>query len=364
MKETMILKVSDFAFEEKLKILAKMLAEGKTVAFPTETVYGLGANALDESAISQIYAAKGRPSDNPLIVHIADLEMLEVLVSEIKPYAKALMAAFWPGPIAFIFKKCDRVPTSVTGGLDTVAVRMPDHEVARALIRLSGVPVAAPSANLSGKPSPTLGRFVAEDLFGRVDCIIDGGAVSVGLESTVLDVTGEIPVILRPGKITKEAISEVVGACDVDAATESLSEVTMVAKSPGMKYKHYAPNATLHVYLGDAMGVVKAMYEKTEAAIRANQKVALFVVDEEWCVLEKLFENTLSKADFDKHVVVFSQGSIKALDRYASQLFRDLRDADAHGCDLILARGVEAEGIGKALMNRLIKASEGSVFKI
>lgn len=363
-KNTLIIKINPATMEEQLIKPAKMLAAGKTVAFPTETVYGLGANALSESAVDAIYEAKGRPSDNPLIVHIASLEMLDELAEEIKPYAIKLMEAFWPGPITFVVRKKSHVPYKVTGGLETVGVRMPSHPVALALISLSGVPVAAPSANLSGKPSPTDVKYVLQDMSGRVDCIVDGGDSHVGLESTVLDVTGDVPVILRPGKITREMIVECIGACEVDPALNNRSEHDLVPKSPGMKYRHYAPDAEVNVYSGDRMSVIKTFYNIIIEAIESGKHIGVMIFEEDALVLEKLLDADPVFRRFKDQVHLMREGSSKELDTFARNLFKDLRKLDELGADVILVHGVSENELGHAIMNRLEKASEGRVFKI
>lgn len=346
-----------------LKEPAEILEKGGTVAFPTETVYGLGANALDDLAIQKIYEAKGRPSDNPLIVHIASLDMLNALALEIKQYVHKLMSEFWPGPITFVLRKRPEISSKVSGGLDTIAVRMPSHIVALRLIALSGKPIAAPSANLSGKPSPTASKYVVTDLFGRVDCIIDGGDCEVGLESTVLDVTGDVPVILRPGKITKEQIEACVGTCEIDAAIQGLAiDTSGVAKSPGMKYRHYAPNAEVHVYVGTTSDVIRFFYEKTQALLTGSSThVGIMTFDEDAEVLYKLFDHV--PAIYDK-VDIIKLGSAKDWSLYGNKLFDCLRKVDELGCDVVLVRGVEEVGLGGAIMNRLKKASEGKVTRI
>ena len=351
------------ALAEILKPAAALLAEDKTVAFPTETVYGLGANALSDDAIDQIYQAKGRPSDNPLIVHIASLDMLAMLAEEVKPYARDLMAAFWPGPITFVFKKTAAVPMKVTGGLSTVAVRMPDHAVAQTLIALSGKPIAAPSANLSGKPSPTTAAHVIEDLNGRVDCIVAGGNTVVGLESTVLDVTGDVPVILRPGKVTQEDIAAVVGLCDIDPAiTGAVIDVSGAAKSPGMKYRHYAPAAHVQVYIGTTTDVIRTFDAEAHKLVEGGaEKVGILTFSEDLEVLTRLIKSDVLLSG---RVEYISAGSANDLSVYGKVLFEALRDFDERGCDVILVRGVEEKGIGGAIMNRLKKASEGKVTRI
>ncbi len=346
-----------------LEIPAEMLAKGGTVAFPTETVYGLGANALDDLAIQKIYEAKGRPSDNPLIVHIASIDMLDALALEVKPYVYRLMDAFWPGPITFVFKKRPEISNKVSGGLDTIAVRMPSHFIALRLIALSGKPIAAPSANLSGKPSPTSSKYVIEDLFGRVDCIIDGGNCDVGLESTVLDVTGDIPIILRPGKITGEQIKECVGVCETDAAIKGASiDTSGIARSPGMKYKHYAPKAEVHVFVGATSDLIRLFYEKTLSLVASSStRVGIMTFDEDVQVLYKLFTHV---PEVYEKVSILPLGSAKDWSSYGNKLFECLRRVDELGCEVVLVRGVEEIGLGGAIMNRLKKASDGKVTRI
>lgn len=349
--ETKIFDIKDENIDAAhLQEAAQILHRGGTVAFPTETVYGLGANALDANAVAKIYVAKGRPSDNPLIVHIAEVEELAPLVDHVPEMAKKLMDAFWPGPLTLIFPKHNNVPESVTAGLSTVAVRMPSHPIARTLIREAKVPVAAPSANLSGKPSPTDGKHVVNDLNGRVDAIVCGPASDVGIESTVLDVTGEIPIILRPGGVTREDIIRVVGACDVDPAIEKAMSKELTPKSPGMKYTHYAPAADLYVYEGQTAKVVmhiqklKAQYEDE------GLKVGIMTCDE--------------------HVSDYGDGYIKSLGSklepavLASNLFAVLRAFDIDDVDIILSEGFSRDGIGHALMNRLLKAAGHRVIQL
>lgn len=334
----------------QIKEAAQILHRGGTVAFPTETVYGLGANALDADAVAKIYIAKGRPSDNPLIVHIVEVEDLGPLVDHVSDMAKTLMKAFWPGPLTLIFPKNENVPMSVTAGLSTVAVRMPAHPIARLLIRESGVPVAAPSANLSGKPSPTDAEHVINDLSGRVDAIVCGHSSDVGLESTVLDVTGEIPVILRPGGVTKEDIIKAVGVCDIDPAIEKSMSKHLTPKSPGMKYTHYAPEADLFVYEGDSQKVIDHIKKLKSQYEAEGLKVGIMTCDE--------------------HSERYGQGFVRSLGTktnlavLASNLFAVLRSFDQDGVDIILSEGFSRQGIGHALMNRLLKAAGHRVIQL
>ena len=365
-KKTLLISLTNKTEDELIRLLsepANIIRENGTVVFPTETVYGLGANALDDFAVSQIYEAKGRPSDNPLIVHIANITMLDSLVLEVKPYVEKLMDAFWPGPITFVFKKRPEISNKVSGGLATIAIRMPKHKIALKLIEMSGKPIAAPSANLSGKPSPTSSRFVVEDMNGRVDCIIDGGDSEVGLESTVLDVTGDIPVILRPGKVTCDQIIDLVGACEIDPAIQGHRiDTSGVAKSPGMKYRHYAPEAEVHVYIGASTDIVKYFYEQAMNKIeRENKCVGIMTFEEDEAVLSRLFTPEIMNSG---KVQILTVGSFKDWSTYGQKLFENLRQFDVLGCDMIFVRGVEEVGLGDAIMNRLKKASDGKVTRI
>ena len=257
-------------WEKNMSHAGRVIREGGLVAFPTETVYGLGGNALDKRAAEKIYRAKGRPSDNPLIVHISRISQAENIAVNISHDARRLMEEFWPGPLTIILDKADIVPKETTGGLDTVALRMPNHPVALKLIEEAGVPVAAPSANLSGKPSPTTAGHVAEDMMGRINMIVDGGAVAIGIESTIIDMTGAVPTILRPGFVTVEMLKKVIGAVEVDKAVDakSIEEIggDYRPKAPGMKYRHYAPKAELIMFEGSVENVAAAINRKLKEA--------------------------------------------------------------------------------------------------
>jgi len=349
--ETRIIKIDSSRYDKSvLKSSADALAEGRTVAFPTETVYGIGANALDESAIKKIFKAKGRPSDNPLIVHVTCVESVKELVKEISPVAQKLMDAFWPGPLTIIFKKSVAVPESVTAGLSTVAIRMPSHPVARDLIDLSGVPVAAPSANLSGKPSPTSGAHVIEDLNGRVDYIVVGDQTDVGLESTVVDATGDVAMILRPGGVTREALEAVVGVVKVDPAIKANHPDKLVPKSPGMKYTHYAPEAEVLVIQGGEVAMVEMIQNMCQRFVTGGKRVGIMTCDEH-------------KEDYNCGVVL-SLGSKEQLEAVAKKLFGTLREFDEHGVDIILAEAYKEEGLGSAVMNRMRKAAGNQVIEV
>ncbi|QXM07377.1 L-threonylcarbamoyladenylate synthase [Crassaminicella indica] len=348
--ETKVYEIDPKAIDEaQLEASAQVLRSGGTVAFPTETVYGLGANALDEKAVKKIFEAKGRPSDNPLIVHISKLNELDALVEEIPPNAKKVMERFWPGPITIILKRTDKIPDVITAGLDTVAIRMPSHPIANKLIEMAGVPVAAPSANLSGKPSPTKAEHVIHDLKGKVDVIISGGNCDVGLESTVVDMTGNIPMILRPGGVTKEHLEEIFEKVEVDKAIEEGNQA-LTPKSPGMKYTHYSPQAEVIILEGDMESVVKAIHKLQEEKEAQGLRVGIMCTDE----TKKLYKNG----------VVISMGSRKDLATIANHLFAVLRQFDAAGVDIIYAEGVEQKLLGHAVMNRMIKAAGYHVVKV
>lgn len=321
-----------------------IIKNGGLVAFPTETVYGLGGDAMNAKASAKIYEAKGRPSDNPLIAHIASLEMLDDLVEDVPEWSRKLMEAFWPGPMTLIFHKKNKVPDSTTGGLETLAVRFPNHPVAQALIKSAGTSIAAPSANISGRPSPTKGEHVIEDLDGRIDCIIDGGEVEVGIESTIIDCTGDAPMILRPGYITKEKIEDVVGETTVDPSI--LEKIEDVApKAPGMKYKHYAPKADFVMYRGNANKVAEKIIGEANSK---DAKVGIITVDQHLNLYEGLV---------GENVEVISLGDVDNLDSIAHALFNVLREFDEKQVEYIIGETIPEENLGTAIMNRLTKAS-------
>ncbi len=316
-----------------LEEAGELLRSGGLCAIPTETVYGLAANALNEQAVAGIFAAKGRPQDNPLIVHIADSEGLAPLTAEIPKEAQVLARAFWPGPLTMILPRSALVPSIVSAGLDTVAVRMPSHPVARALIRAAGVPLAAPSANLSGSPSPTTAAHVYDDLKGRIPMIIDGGACSVGLESTVISLVGE-PSLLRPGGITKEELERVIGAVRVDSGVLHRVADTAKAASPGMKYKHYAPKAKI------------IMIEAASDAFceYANKNNGIFAL----CFAEDTARLTTDYVEYGSAFDAASQ---------ANRLFDALRELDRRGARMVYAHAPKPEGVGLAVYNRLLRAA-------
>lgn len=320
----------------------RILKEGGLVAFPTETVYGLGADALNEDAAKKIYAAKGRPSDNPLIIHITNMKALDKIVSEVPEKAVKVAEKYWPGPLTMIFNKSDIVPYGTTGGLDTVAVRMPVDEIAREVIDAGGGYIAAPSANTSGRPSPTTAQHVAEDLTGRVDMIVDGGAVEIGVESTILDVTVEPPMILRPGAITKEMFEEVIGEVTVDR-TLIRPDSKQVPKAPGMKYRHYAPKGQLTLVEGDRDKVIARINELVKEKEEEGHKVGVIGTDE-----------TLDSYHAD---ILRSIGSRQKPETVAANLYRILREFDDLECDYMYSESFFEQGLGNAIMNRMLKAA-------
>ena len=345
--ETKVLKIALdnlSQYEEELELAAACIREGGLVAFPTETVYGLGGDGLLKEASKKIYAAKGRPSDNPLIIHISDFDDVYKLASEVPDNAKKLMKAFWPGPVTLIFKKSDIVPYETTGGLDTVAIRFPIHPIARELIRRSGRYIAAPSANRSGRPSPTRAEHVVEDLSGNVDVIIDGGAVDIGLESTIIDMTAEVPTILRPGFVTDDMIREVLGNVVYDPAilAKGIDE-HMVAKAPGMKYKHYAPKAPLTIIEGDSEEVLSSFDRMIKDDRSKGLKVGAIVTD-----------NIVDKIDADSVISLGDRDDYKAI---SHNLFASLRQMDTDGVDVIYSVSFSDKALGMAIMNRLLKAA-------
>lgn len=334
---------------DKLETAAEVLRGGGLVAFPTETVYGLGANALDSEAVAGIFRAKGRPSDNPLIVHIAEREQVGELAAFTPPNAVILMEAFWPGPLTLVMPKSARIPDSVTAGLGTVGVRMPMHPVALALIRAAGVPVAAPSANTSGRPSPTSAQHVMEDLMGKVDVIIDAGPAAVGLESTVLDITSEPATILRPGGITPRQVEELLGAVQIDPAlTVGMSE-SAVPRSPGMKYTHYSPKADVIIVEGEARAVADKIGRLVEEYKSKGITAGILATDQ-------------TRHSYPAGTVI-SMGDREQPETIAANLFGCLREFDELQVGVILAEAVDDTGIGLAIMNRMRKAAGNRVIR-
>ncbi|MCI6791551.1 MAG: threonylcarbamoyl-AMP synthase [Lachnobacterium sp.] len=328
----------------------KLIAEGELVAFPTETVYGLGGDALDPDASRKIYAAKGRPSDNPLIVHIAEFDDMKRVAREVPEQARKLADAFWPGPLTMIVWKSDAVPEATTGGMQTVAVRMPNHPVALELIRRSGCLIAAPSANTSGRPSPTEAQHVAEDLSGKIAMILDGGPVGIGIESTIIDLTEEKPMILRPGYITPEMLSEVLQEEVVIDPGIIAADDTRKPKAPGMKYKHYAPKAEMIIVDGAQDAVIAKINELTAAKRAEGKKVAVIATDE-------------TKERYDAQVIL-SMGRRSDEDAIAQHLYKILRECDELEVGEIYSECFQTPRIGQAIMNRLLKAAGHTVIHV
>ena len=327
----------------------EILKRGGLVAFPTETVYGLGADALDEKASAKIYGAKGRPSDNPLIVHIADWEAIRKIAVDIPKEAKMLADAFWPGPLTMVLKKSDAVPLTTTGGLSTVAVRMPDHEIARALIRAGGGYVAAPSANTSGRPSPTKAEHVAEDMDGVIDMIIDGGDTGIGLESTIVDLTEGMPTILRPGYINQQMLTEVLGRVETDRALIS-DDANIRPKAPGMKYRHYAPKAELFIVEGEEQNVREKINELAAQHIAEGRRVGVIGTDESLL--------------YYRSGTVKSIGSRKDEITIAQHLYAILREFDEMDVSVIYSESFETPQMGQAIMNRLLNAAGHEILSV
>lgn len=349
--QTKVVKIDSANIDDAaMKEACDLIRAGELVAFPTETVYGLGADALHPEASKKIYAAKGRPSDNPLIVHISKFEDLVSIAREVPPQAKKLADAFWPGPLTMIVWKNEKVPYETTGGMDTVAIRMPNHPVALALIDESGCMIAAPSANTSGKPSPTEAAHVALDLDGKIPMILDGGPVGIGIESTIIDLTEKIPMILRPGYITKEMLEEVLGEeVRIDPGIIA-ADSTKKPKAPGMKYKHYAPKADLVLVEGEQEAVVAKINALVREKQAAGLKVGVVATDE---------TESLYQADY-----VVTIGARSDEDAIARHLYKILREFDDWNVDAIYSESFSTPRIGQAIMNRLMKAAGHQVIQV
>lgn len=348
--ETIIRKITNtIEDKETFQLAGEIIQKGGLVAFPTETVYGLGGDALNPDSSKKIYAAKGRPSDNPLIVHIATMDDLTPIVKEIPEAAKKLADAFWPGPLTMIFQKSDLVPKETTGGLDTVAVRMPSDPAALAFIREAGGYVAAPSANLSGKPSPTSAKYVEQDMLGRIEMILDGGDVEIGLESTIVDLTSESPMILRPGYVTREMLEAELGLIELDQTMMS-KDTGAAPKAPGMKYRHYAPKGDLSIVEGNDDAVISYINEQTALLEAKGEKVGVIATDE----------------NQDKYgaKIIMSAGSRKREETIAHELYRILRRFDDMDVTYIFAESFDTTGMGQAIMNRLLKAAGHKVIHL
>jgi len=349
--KTRVLKINDLQRDVNIiEQASELIRAGQVVAFPTETVYGLGANALDPRAVEKIFKAKGRPGDNPLIVHVSKTRDVDRLISELPPKARVLMEAFWPGPLTIIFKKSPIVPDKVTAGLNTVAIRMPNHPVALKLIDCCGFPIAAPSANRSGHISPTTAQHVLEDMEGRIPLILDGGKCSVGLESTVLDLTAQIPVILRPGGVTLEMLQEVLGEVRVDINVLKPVSDGRKVKSPGMKYTHYAPRAQVLIVRGKLDGIVERINELAEEYAAQGMKVGILATRE-----------TMERYGIGEVLVLGGRTQPAVM---ASNLFSALREFDDRAVDIVLAEWVDTSNEGLAIMNRMVRAAGFNVIDV
>ena len=338
--------------DRKLMCAGEIIKRGGLVAFPTETVYGLGGDALNPGASGRIYAAKGRPSDNPLIVHIAEMEMLDRIARNISDKARRLADAFWPGPLTMIFDKSDIVPRQTTGGLDTVAVRMPSHSIALEFIRQSGGFVAAPSANISGRPSPTAAKYVIQDMNGRIDMIISADDIrtdAIGLESTIVDMTADIPTILRPGYITQEMISRRIGETDMDVTILS-ADSQQAPKAPGMKYRHYAPKGELVIVEGEPDKVVEYINEQTRLHRQNGERTGIIGTD-----------RLISKYEAD---VIKNAGDKNDTSVIARRLYTFLREFDDEKVEYMYSEAFNGDGFGQAVMNRLLKAAGHKIIKV
>ena len=330
------------ADRELLQQAAQIIKRGGLVAFPTETVYGLGADGFNEEAAKKIYAAKGRPSDNPLILHIAEEKQLEQIVKKIPEKAKKLMESFWPGPLTIILEKKENVPYTTTGGLDTVAIRMPNHLGALSFLKAVQTPIAAPSANTSGRPSPTKAEHVLEDMKGKIDMILDGGEVGIGIESTIIDMTS-VPMILRPGFITQEMLEEKIGDVFLDPTLQNGLQEKERPKAPGMKYRHYAPKADLTIIEGELSRVIDQINRLTAQKVSEGKKVGIIATEE----TKKFYRDGMIKVI----------GTRKKEETIAKHLYSILREFDEAEIDVIFSEAFSEKAFGQAIMNRLIKAA-------
>ncbi|OCB00760.1 L-threonylcarbamoyladenylate synthase [Clostridium beijerinckii] len=346
-KISMIKNVSED--EEKIREAAECIKNGGTVVFPTETVYGLGADALNEEAVEKIFKAKGRPQDNPLIIHVSS-KKLDLYAKEIPKVADELINRFWPGPLTIILSKKDIIPNVTSANLNSIGIRMPDNEVARKLIELSQTTIAAPSANISGRPSPTDFQRCIEDLDGKVDYILGGEQSDIGVESTIVDCTVVPPIVLRPGGITLEMLREVDPRIEIDKAIMEKPSKNLKPKAPGMKYKHYAPNAKVTIISGERKKTIEKIREMVHYNIEKGKKICILTVEEN---IDEYTEGT--------GIVL---GSLSNLSTVARSLFEALRKCDDLGADLVFAEGYEEKGVGVAIMNRLNKAAGFDIINV
>ncbi len=343
MQKTVVKKISETNIDmDVIRQAGHILRTGGLVAFPTETVYGLGADALQAEASKKIYAAKGRPSDNPLIVHVCSFKDINKIVTQIPDKARLLSEAFWPGPLTMILKKNEKLPYETTGGIDTVAIRMPSNKIALALIQEGGGYIAAPSANTSGKPSPTLAKHVLEDLNGKIPLILDGGAVGIGIESTIIDLTEDIPVVLRPGYISLNMLAQVVGEVRMDPGILSKDAGTK-PKAPGMKYRHYAPKAEMIIVEGEQENVIQKINRMSKDELKAGKRVGIIGTDE--------------TVKYYEYGLIISIGGRQEDEKIAHNLYRILREFDKSDVDIIFSESFSKLRMGQAIMNRLLKAA-------
>lgn len=348
--ETIVSKITHTKEDDKtMETAGEIIRNGGLVAFPTETVYGLGGDALNPDSSRKIYAAKGRPSDNPLIIHICKLEDIHDIVSDFPKDARKLAEEFWPGPLTMVLPKSDAVPNETTGGLNTVAVRMPVDPIALSFIEAAGGYVAAPSANVSGRPSPTCAKYVVEDMQGRIEMILDGGDVEIGLESTIVDLTGEVPMLLRPGYITIEMLREVLGEVDIDKTILD-GDCLDKPKAPGMKYKHYAPKGELTIVAGEAEAVLCKMNKLAKEALDRGEKVGIIGTDE---TIGRYVGSSIKSVGARNDEVSIAKG-----------LYRILREFDDENVTCIFSESFDAGGMGQAIMNRLLKAAGHQVLHV
>jgi len=349
--DTIIRKLTDSPEDEDIyQQAAQIICRGGLVAFPTETVYGLGADGMSEDAARKIYAAKGRPTDNPLILHIADRKDLERITDKVTEDADKLMTCFWPGPLTLIFEKRKEIPYGITGGLETVAVRMPSHPAIRELIRMSGTAISAPSANTSGRPSPTMAEHVWEDMAGRIDMLIDGGSVGIGLESTIVDMTVDPPMLLRPGYITVPMLKRVIGRLQIDPSLMEEAAPGVKPKAPGMKYRHYAPRAELTIVEGELDKAAEEIERLAEEKRRQGYRTGIIATEE----TRKFYHGG------DVRII----GTRQDEETIARHLFAVLREFDELGTQYIFSEAFSQQDLGQAIMNRLLKAAGHQIIRL
>jgi L-threonylcarbamoyladenylate synthase len=335
---------------------AECLRRGGLVAFPTETVYGLGVDALNRTAVQRLFVAKQRPANDPLIVHVSSFQLIAGLAARVPDTLEILSRRFWPGPLTVIVPKSLHVPDEVTAGLSTVAVRVPMHPVARALIEVAGIPIAAPSANLFSRPSPTQASHVIEDLDGRIDLVVDGGATTIGVESTVLDLTSDPPMILRPGAITADMLRGVLGRVDVSRGSAPRHSTTAPMPSPGMLEKHYSPRAALTLFEGDTSAALEALEAAARDGISRGHSIGIIAFEED--------RDALATLASERGVLLRVIGSRDAPAVVAARLYATLRELDASGADVILVHGFHDEGLGAAVQDRLRRAAAGRIVRL